>query len=148
MLTVFHLITALDAYSVLKVETPLLIRGQSSKEDGVYNIFFKIWKISIFLNKVLYKAICKLFSNMKNKHFEVKVCTKQDANCLLKAVKTVFFKLWRKFTDIPSHKKRKREVGLVNPSKYFAYTKRNRIAKTLDREIRMLREMRNYFLYK
>lgn len=26
---------------------------------------------------------------MKNKHFEVKVCTKQYANCLLKAVKTI-----------------------------------------------------------
>ena len=41
--------------------------------------------------------------------------------------------------------KRKREVGLVIPTKYFAYTKMKRIAETLDREIKKYKEKLSYF---
>ena len=41
--------------------------------------------------------------------------------------------------------KRKREVGLVIPAKYFTYTKRKRIAETLDREIKKRKENLSYF---
>ena len=41
--------------------------------------------------------------------------------------------------------KRKREVGLVIPAKYFAYTKRKQIAETLDQEIKKRKEKLSYF---
>ena len=41
--------------------------------------------------------------------------------------------------------KRKREGGLVIHAKYFAYTKRKRIAETLDREIKKRKEKLSYF---
>ena len=97
---------------------------------------------SIFLNNVLYKAICKLFSNMKNKHFEVKVCTKQYANCLLKAVKTIVLS-YEENLLITKSQKTEAWSWSCKPHEVFCICE-----KEPDREIRMLKEMRNYFLYK